>query len=99
MLLLGCSGTRCGLRVESCSRVLSGFVDDYRRSRCNVQYRRMPFSGRVDGAVDALNFERGIERFGQRIVETYPGPADRAAQVEVGKCDGEIVRRILASAV
>src|SRR6266581_5003311 len=31
---------------------------------------------RVDGAVNALDLHRGVERLGQRIVETYASAAD-----------------------
>jgi hypothetical protein len=40
------------------------------------------FTGRIGSAIDAFDFHGGVERFGERIVETDSGGPDRSPDVE-----------------
>jgi hypothetical protein len=63
----------------------------------NILKRLLPC--RVSCAVDALNFQRRIERFGQAVVEAYPGPADGLADPEPSQDRRELARSVIAAAV
>ena len=63
----------------------------------NILERLLP--RRVSRAVDALNFQRGIERFGQAVVEAYPGPANGLADPEPFQDRRELGGSIVAAAV
>src|SRR6266566_6572337 len=63
----------------------------------NILERLLP--RRVSRPVDALNFQRGIERFGQAVVETYPGPANGLADPEPSQGGRELARSVVAAAV
>jgi len=40
------------------------------------------FAGGVDGAVDSFDFDGGVERLGESVVEAHSGGADRPSNVE-----------------
>jgi hypothetical protein len=53
------------------------------------------FSGWVHGPVDSLNFERGVERFRERIIETRTNAAYRLPDAELVSCPSEGVTEVL----
>ncbi len=57
------------------------------------------FARRVGGAVDAFDFQRGVEGLGQGVIETRPGPTDRPADIEFGGGRGERPAGVLRAAV
>ena len=54
----------------------------------NVLARFLP--RRVDGPVDELDLQRAVERFGESVIEAYPGPADRLPYPELFQHPGRV---------
>ena len=94
------SGTRCGLRVVSGSRVRNEFVDDCRTVRCSAQYPPCRFlSGRIHHVMDSFVLQAGEKRFRERIVPTLTGPPDRMPQPKLDQFLPVFGRRVLRAAV
>ena len=56
-------------------------------------------SRRVSRPVDPLDFQRGIKRFGQAVIETYPCPAHRLPDPQPLQDSGELGGRIVAATI
>jgi len=61
----------------------------------NVPARML--AGRILGTVDALVLQSGEERFGHRIIVTYPGAADGMPEAIFLQRAGELLRRVIAA--
>src|SRR2546429_5063205 len=64
---------------------------------CNVLPCFLPC--RVSSPVDTLDFQPGIERFRQAVVETYPGPSHGLADLQPFQHRGELTRSGVAAPV
>src|SRR6266516_3169364 len=63
----------------------------------NILLRFLPRE--VDGTVDPLDLHRRIERLGEGIVETYPGPAYRLPDAQTLKNGVELSRGVVTAPV
>ena len=50
-------------------------------------------SRRVNRPVDALDFHRRVERFGEGVIKAYPGPADGLPDPEAFQSRSELRRK------
>ena len=97
MLRVARLGIRCGPRGGSGSPALSGVAADYRRFQCSGQCLVWLCSVSDRRSGGPARFEGGKKRFGERIVVTTSGAAQRLPDVQQGKFRGEFRRGVLGA--
>src|SRR6266436_5098555 len=97
MLRAAGSGTRRGPLAESCNRVKTlSIIADLDVPR-NILACFLP--RRVDGPVHALDLNRRVERFGQRIIEADTRPPDGLADSQAIQHARELRRGVITPAI